>query len=320
MLFDNCKLFELRSKKVLKYILGINSNLYKQKVIIKNIRPYIDKSTEKPRLIEAPNYDLKKIQSRIKKHLHAIIVPDNIFSGIKGRSYIDNARFHVKNRFLYKTDLTGFFPSISRDRVYSFFLNELSCSPDVSEVLTNLTTIDLEKAEIKHRQEIYSFLKNKNISTKNHLISGAPTSQILSYLVNHQMFDELLLLSDKYNITMTVYVDDITFSSLYPISHNFRLCVCNIIKKYGHQISYKKVKLYRPNSPKLVTGVIITKDSQLTVKNSLRRKTIIKLKELKEDPNSYTLRQELKGLVTAVQQTNKNEYSSIYQYAYKQNR
>ena len=56
---------------------------------------------------------------------------------------------------------------------------------EVSQILSNLTTIDLEKAQAKNITAVRQFLEEKKVKCTNHLISGAPTSQILSYLVNH---------------------------------------------------------------------------------------------------------------------------------------
>ncbi len=99
--------------------------------------------------IQPPKDDLKIVQKRIKRMLGKIDIPDNVFSGVKGKSYADNALMHVgdKRRNLFKIDLTAFFPSISRDVVYTFFRDDLHCSPDVAEILTNLTTIDIEKSQ-----------------------------------------------------------------------------------------------------------------------------------------------------------------------------
>lgn len=199
MKYSDCLLYGIRSKRMLKYVLQIKSDdMLRQSIITSKIHPYIDK-TKKPRLIEAPQAELKIVQRRIKTLLGKIQTPDNVFSGIKGKSYPENARMHIggRKRNLYKTDLTAFFPSISREDVYQFFNNELCCSPDVSEVLTNLTTVNLEKFPKEELTEVYDFLGQKGVHCYNHLISGAPTSQILSYLVNHKMFDELHTLSDK---------------------------------------------------------------------------------------------------------------------------
>lgn len=316
--YNDCLLYELQSKKKLKYLLGIKENkLFKQDYVASLIEPYIDQSG-KPRLIEPPNAELKTVQKRTKTLLGRIEVPDNVFSGIKGRSYADNALLHKGDRlrFLFKIDLTAFFPSISRETVYKFFHEDLHCSPDVSQILTSLTTVNLEKASAKNIVEIRQFLDEKNVRCTNHLISGAPTSQILSYLVNHQMFDEMQALADRYGITMSIYVDDVTFSSECRISYRFKKVIYNIIKKYNYQISKKKVKSYSKLYPKLVTGVIINSTGELTIKNSLRKKIILEYEHLCKYPDDTESRQRLKGLLTAARQIDKFAYPTIYRFAF----
>lgn len=318
MIYTECPLYGLKSKKLLKILLRINNNqMMKQPYIVSLVSPYIDKSG-KPRLIEPPHEELKIIQKRIKNYLGRIIVPDNVFSGAKGKSYADNARFHVGNgrRNLYKIDLTAFFPSISRDTVYRFFVEDLLCSPDVARLLTDLTTIDLEKSNAKNIDEIYEFLKGKDVSNYNHLISGAPTSQILSYLVNHQMFDEMQKLADGNGITMTIYVDDVTFSSKNRISKDFRNKIIKIILKYNYQISRKKVKRYTKLYPKLVTGVIIDATGKPVLKNSMRQKIILAYNDLKTNPENEDLRMRLRGLLIAARQVNKDAFPTIYKFAF----
>lgn len=321
MIYTDCPLYGLKSKKLLKRLLHINSNqMMKQSHIASLVSPYIDKSG-KPRLIEPPHEELKIIQKRIKNCLGRITVPDNVFSGIKGRSYADNARFHVGNnrRNLYKIDLTAFFPSITRDTVYRFFAEDLLCSPDVAQLLADLTTIDLGKSSAKNIDEIYEFLKEKNVSNYNHLISGAPTSQILSYLVNHKMFDEMQKLADDNGITMTVYVDDVTFSSENRISKDFRDKIITIIRKYNYQISRKKVKRYTKLYPKLVTGVIIDAMGKPVLKNSMRQKIILTYNGLKTNPENTDLRMRLRGLLIAARQVNKDAFPTIYKFAFQPN-
>ena len=281
------------------------------------ISPYIEKNG-KPRLIEPPNEELKKIQKRIKQMLGRIEVPCNVFSGIKGRSYADNAVMHTgdKRRNLFKIDLTAFFPSISREKVYCFFREDLCCSSDVSKILTNLTTVDLDKSQARCLDEIYFFLESKGVSCKNHLISGSPTSQIMSYLVNHRMFDEMQKVSDDNGVVMTIYVDDVTFSSENRISSNFKERIVAIIRKYGYRISKSKVKNYTKLYPKLVTGVVINSDGKPIIKNSMREKIIKEHKYLREHPNDAKSRQRLCGLLTAARQVDRCVFSTIYRYAY----
>ena len=318
MKYSDCPLYGLQSKKMLKRLLHIeDSKFTKQDYIASLVSPYIDK-TGKPRLIEPPHKDLKTIQKRLKQLLGAIVVPDNIFSGIKGRSYADNAKMHAggHSRNLFKIDLTAFFPSISRETVYSFFYNDMNCTSDVAEILTNLTTIDLGKAKMHNRDDVLLFLESKNISCHNHLISGAPTSQIMSYLVNHRMFDEMQALADNNHAVMTVYVDDVTFSSNCRLSHKFKEQVLSIVRKYGYQISRPKVKCYTKLYPKLVTGVVIDSSGSPIIKNVMREKIINEHKHLREFPDDKSSRQRLCGLLTAARQVEPYAFPTIYKFAF----
>lgn len=319
MKYNDCPLYALKSKKMLKYLLGVKKNaLLKQDYITSLVEPYIDMDG-KPRLIEPPRAELKIIQKKIKNMLGKIEVPDYIFSGIRGRSYADNAVFHTGEhlRHLYKIDFTAFFPSIKREFVYRFFYEDLLCSPDVAKILTDLTTIDLSRSKSQSIDEVHEFLSSKNVNCYNHLISGSPSSQILSYLVNHNMFDEMHAISDENNAIMTVYVDDVTFSSNLYLSRKFKQKIYSIIKKYGYQVSKKKEKSYSKLYPKLVTGVIIDAEGNLTIKNSLRKKIISEHEHLRKHPDDNFSRQRLRGLVTAARQVDRTSYPTIHKFAFE---
>lgn len=319
MIFTECPIFGLQSKKMLAYLLHIKDRkLFKQEYVASLVSPYIDQSGKK-RLIEPPQEELKVIQKRLKVMLGKIIVPNNIFSGIKGRSYADNAILHTGTnlRMLFKIDLTAFFPTITRETVYKFFKEELCCSSDIAAILTNFTTIDLEKSNATNLDAIYNFLEEKGVTCKNHLISGSPTSQIMSYLVNYRMFDEMQAIANENNAMMTVYVDDVTFSSECRISKQFTSRIVNIVKKYGYKISKTKVKKYTKLYPKLVTGVIINSSGQAIVKNSMRLKIINEYKNLLSNPEDIKSMQRLRGLLTAARQVNPDIFPTICKYAFQ---
>ena len=115
---------------------------------------------------------------------------------------------------------------------------------------------------------------------------------------------------------MTVYVDDVTFSSPYFISYRIRKQILNIFNKNGFQVSNQKVKFYAKAYPKLVTGVIINSKGQIVVKNSLRKRTVDEFNNLKKNPDDKICRRKLRGLVTSTRQIDRNAFPSIKLFAF----
>lgn len=122
-------------------------------------------------------------------------------------------------------------------------------------------------------EDVFNFLYKKGITCTNHLLTGSPASTVLSYLVNHRLFDTLYEYASKNSIIMSVYIDDIVFSSNTRIPNSFRKKVLHLIKMYDFNPSKDKTKYYTQTQPKLVTGVILS-NHELKVPNKLRRKAI----------------------------------------------
>ncbi|MEJ1363924.1 MAG: hypothetical protein RPU64_14910 [Candidatus Sedimenticola sp. (ex Thyasira tokunagai)] len=80
------------------------------------------------------------------------------------------------------------------------------------------------------------------------------------------MFDKIYRNASKAGISMTCYVDDITFSGP-GVTPGFLFGVKKIIHQRG--LTYHKERLYRSDEPKLVTGVILNKN-KLKVPNKLQ--------------------------------------------------
>lgn len=310
-------LYKQTSKKYLLNLLHIhNRQFLQQRYISKHISPYIQ-TIPKLRLIEAPSKELKNIQRRIKNELNKIIIPENIFSGVKGKSYIENANLHRGNKYVFKIDLSSFFPCITRNTVYNFFTETLKTSSDVAYILTNLLTVDLSKCNIKDAESINKFLFLKKIKTPNHLISGSPASQILSYLVNHKMFDTLQEFCDKNSIIMSVYVDDITFSSQHVISHSQKDIIYKIISKNLYRLSRNKVKYYTKKYPKLITGAVISSNGNLKVRNSLSLNIVKEWKHFKQNQQDTLSKARLQGLIITAQRSEPTKFQSIYEIVRK---
>ena len=283
MNFKNCELYKIKRKRDLFILLHIDENklneeLYKYKVCIK----------DKKRLLEKPSEELKKIQRNILYKLYQLDFPQYVFSGIKGRSAFGNAIYHINCKYMLKLDMSKFFPNTHRNNIYEFFKDKLKMSSDVSSICTDIVTVNYEKEDVEIDYEVYDFLKRKKIKNTNHLPSGTPTSQILSYLANIDMFDKIIEYTKKHKLQCSIYVDDITISSSNRyITKKEESEIKRIIKKHKHNLSKEKTIRYSVNEFKKVTGFVIDPNNRLVIPNKIKSKIknqtkIIRKKELDE--------------------------------------
>ena len=306
--FSLCPLYELSRKRDLNSIIKTkvhNTNIYNLQY-----KPNIEKRPKK-RLIEAPKKELKILQKRIKKELDYLIFPENVFSGIKGRSYIDNAYYHINSNYFIKMDLSKFFPNTNREKIYKFYKDKMKMKSDIAAILTDLSSVDITNMM---SDEVKSFINEKGIRHTNHLPSGSPISSILSYLANIDMFNELNSLAKKYNCIVSFYVDDIIFSSKYKIPKSLINKAEKIITKYGQIVNLDKTKSYITNDFKKITGCVI-KNHELIIPNKTKYK-IAKL--LKQD--NYTQKEinSILGLINNAHLFNRTKYNDL-QYKIKNN-
>jgi hypothetical protein len=196
----------------------------------------------KPRTIEHPNETLDKIHSRIASLLCRIRTPEYLHSGIKQRSYVSNAKAHLNGREVLTVDIKSYYQSTKRELIYQFFRDTLKCAPDVSFILSELTTFE------------------------GHIPTGSRVSMPLAFWSNINMFSQISNLASEHNLNLSVYVDDLTFSGdSIPRSLIFRLKY--LIMRHGHVMHPKKTKLYKDGKVKIITGVAI-RDGHLLIKNS----------------------------------------------------
>ena len=187
-------------------------------------------------------------------------------SGYKGASYVDNAKYHEGQNFFLLIDIKGFYPSITKEKIKKSLILQYEQSSDVAEFISNLVSV--EQTDNKVRA----------------LPTGSTISQNMAFFVNREMFDELYEVAQKNGINMTVYVDDVSFSSKATIPHNFVNTVLHIVKKYGYQIATNKMYYGKPKAKNDnaksrkrldITGTQVTKDGAFLTAS---RKDRIKLK------------------------------------------
>lgn len=224
----------------------------------------IDKkgSTER-RMITAPDKEVKVIQRRIFELLQRVMRPVWLMSGEKGKSYIDNGKAHINGKYALTIDIRKFYDNCKRDRVYRFFAETLMTSPDVAKLLTDIVTY------------------------KGGIPTGCPTSQIIAFYAYSKMFDEIADISVSFGCVFTLFVDDMTFSSVNPFNKD-QLCslVDCTLRKYDHKPKYRKVRYYSKYKSKPVTGTIITPDNTLVAPNSLQDKIFTNFQYIKKHIHS----------------------------------
>lgn len=249
---ENSPLFNLSNKRKFEELIGIEKySLNKTSKYISYYKFTEAKKSGGERLITAPNNYLKKIQRSIYNLMSRIERPDWLISGSKGKCYIDNAKYHQKNQSQYALtlDIKEFYPNCKRKYVFAFLSNTMKMSNDTAGVLADILTLDSE------------------------IPTGSPASQLLAFFAYREMFEELHSLALKHGCVLTVYVDDLAFSSKTPFNNNTLINdAAFILKKYGHGMKRRKKRYYSKEDSKLFTGVILDKNNQIKVPNNLRLK------------------------------------------------
>lgn len=269
--YTKSKLYNLICIEALQDLLECNLDNYRHPNTIfrNNYRCFIN---ERKRLLEIPNGQLKEIQRKINKLLSTIQIPNYIHNS-KGKSNITNALVHKDTLSkIAKLDIIKFFPSTSRDKVYKFWKNKMNMSGCVANIITNLTTIT-----IPNESSIINFLTKNEINTYSHLPTGSPTSPLLSFLVNSDMFEEIYEVVKKYDGKISIFADDITVSGATKI-HNVYYKIRSILFSNGYRVSNIKSHIHIYNKKIIITGVQICNNNDIRVPNYINKK----LKDLKK--------------------------------------
>jgi RNA-directed DNA polymerase len=143
------------------------------------------------RQISQPTRGLGLAQTRLANALnHHYRRRDYVKGYVKGTSFIENAQYHEKQRWILNIDIEDFFPSIGFARIRGMFLSRLfDFNPRVSTILARITTF------------------------QDQLPQGARTSPILANFIAHNLDKRLLEIARDNRLRYTRYADDITFSS-----------------------------------------------------------------------------------------------------------
>lgn len=264
MTYSSNRLYCLNSHKVLAKIL--DCNIFELRKICKQPDFYynvfeIKTVGKKPRIVQNPKPQLKKLHKKLKRILSDIILPGYVHSGAKGRSYKGNAQAHIGNKYVATMDIQQFFPNCSEKIVWQFFYKKFNMSPDVARTLAKLCCYN------------------------GHIPTGSPISLLLAYFSNVDVFDFIKKDADDNGYTFTLYVDDMTFSTnSKKISRTYHLYLNKLISKNGLNLKKDKIIYFHSNQDKLITGCKLSCNKTISASDKLKRKLFrpIKIKKMNQ--------------------------------------
>ena len=199
------------------------------------------------RKIAAPDPELKALQRRILRRLLARLPVHPAATGFRrGESIVSHARRHQGQAVVMHLDLVDFFPSTSAKRIEKYFL-AIGWNREAAKLLTKLCTYG------------------------GGLPQGAPTSPILSNLVNYRLDARIAGYAKRLNIVYSRYADDITFSyadsEAHPLDNvragDLRHFVKRAVAEQGYRLHRKKGSIRRRHDRQLVAGLVVNEKVQL---------------------------------------------------------
>ena len=227
--------------------------------------PFRTQRGEKSRLIDCPVDPLKTVQRRIDKALLGHLrYPPHLHGGIRKRSPKTNAAVHLGQSCVVRIDVRSYFPSIRHQHIYEVWCTILGCSPDISRLLTQLTT------------------------WRGRLPQGASTSMSLANLALLPADEEILRLAAEHDLLYTRYVDDLVFSGSNP--RPIIQPVIGILRRASFSVSRHKIEIMSRKNRQEVTGYAVNRGDRVTKGGNYRdriRAAIFQLQDLREAPQLF---------------------------------
>jgi RNA-directed DNA polymerase len=221
--------------------------------VVQNRRGYyrtakVPKRDGGTRLLRVPDGRLKLLQDKVRRHVLDRIVPlDCVHGGVRGRSVITNAEYHIGKEVVFTLDVKDFFPSVG-PRAATAIFKVLGFGAEALEMLVDVTTWD------------------------DQLPQGAPTSVAMANLAMHRVDVRLSRLALRHGFAYTRYVDDIAVSGSWRLL-DFRRLIQRIVEEEGFRINPAKIKTMTAGTRQVVTGIVVNEKLNLPKDqfNSIRR-------------------------------------------------
>lgn len=200
----------------------------------------------------------------------------------QGKSIIDNASPHKENNYILKLDFKDFFPSITQKDFFIFIKDK---------------GIKISEADLfAISQALFRLPKGENLLE---LSIGAPSSPKVSNIIMYDFDKSTDDYCTKNNIKYTRYADDLTFSTNKPdILKNCLKEVEAIIKKLEYpklSLNIKKTIFSSKKHRRIVTGLILTNDGNISLGRDKKRLISAKIHHFKNNKLSPDECFELQG-------------------------
>jgi hypothetical protein len=268
-------LYKLRGKGQFAAIVGLDWEAIEPLLGANEYRVWLN---DKGREIQQPIGRMAAVHRRIGGLLARIELPDYLYSQ-RGRSYADNARRHLGDVPLLKTDIHRFYPSTTWMMVYQMFVVDFECAEDVANRLANICCYQ-----------------------KKHLPTGSPVSGRIAFFAARHMFDAIAEVAQREECQMTAYVDDVTVSG-ERATKTMLGEIRRIVHRHGLKTKNRKSRTYAASSPKAVTGAVIV-GAELRLPNERHRKIEQARRDLSVAPASEKerIRRVLRGRLQEAKQ------------------
>ena len=205
-----------------------------------------------------PSKELKVLQRWLLRNIFAYFPVSEYSSAYsKGNSVRKNAAVHKEGRYLLHTDITNFFPTISRTMLKQYFQS--------NESLTRKLGMADEDIELILDICLY---RGEN------LVVGSVASPQIANMLMYAFDLELKQMLDGFgSFRYTRYADDIVISSMSFIDEQVLKQTEQLMIKYGFKMNHEKTYYMGKNGKRQVTGIVLDNNrNALTIGNKKYKK------------------------------------------------
>lgn len=206
------------------------------------------------RVLHAPDEVMRAAQYQLlKKVLEHIVIPDYVYAFEKEKSIPEMAANHVDKAVVISIDIKDFFHSIKQRLIESILLG-LDIGTKPARTISELCTYQ-------------SFVPQ-----------GGLTSPKIANMVTAATFGpKLSEYCTANNLTLTIYADDVTVSSVSPEIDPWKIItdISAVIMEHGFKVNVEKTKVMRKGARQYVCGVVVNKKVNLWVVERKKLRAIV---------------------------------------------